>query len=58
MDHKLSHDIKGSFVELNLRKRKWLPFGLYHLPSQSNEHLFNQVKKVLICKKNFMKDIC
>ena len=58
MDHKLSHDIKGIFVELNLRKRKWLPFGLYHLPSQSNEYLSNQVKKVLICKINFMKDIC
>ena len=26
-DHKLSHDIKGIFVELNLRKNKWLLFG-------------------------------
>ena len=26
-DHKLSHDIEGIFVELNLRKKKWLLFG-------------------------------
>ena len=35
-DHKLSHDIEGIFVELNLRKNKWLLFGSYHPPSQSD----------------------
>ena len=44
-DHKLPHDIEGIFVELNLRKKKWLLFGSYHPPSQSDEHLFHQVKK-------------
>ena len=34
-DHKLPNDIEGIFVELNLRKKKWLIFGSYHLPSQS-----------------------
>ena len=32
-DHKLSHDIEGIFVELNLRKNKWLLFGSYHPPA-------------------------
>ena len=29
-DHKLPHDFEGIFVELNLRKNKWLLFGSYH----------------------------
>ena len=44
-DHKLPHDIEGIFVELNLRKKKWLLFGSYHPPSQSDEYFFHQVKK-------------
>ena len=31
-DHKLIHDIEGIFVELNLRKKKWLLLGSYHPP--------------------------
>ena len=51
-DHKLSHDIEGIFVELNLRKNKWLLFGSYHPPSQSDEYFFNHVKNGLdICSK-------
>ena len=46
-DHNLPHDIEGNFVELNLRKKKWLLFGLYHPPSQSDEYFFHQVKKAL-----------
>ena len=46
-DHKLTHDIEGIFVELNLRKKKWLLFGSYHPPSQSDEYFFHQVKKGL-----------
>ena len=42
-DHTLPHDIEGIFVELNLRKNKWLLFGSYHPPSQSDE-FFNHVK--------------
>ena len=45
-DHKLPHDIEGIFVELNLRKKKWLLFGSYHPSSQSDE-FFHQVKKGL-----------
>ena len=47
-DHKLPHDIEGIFVELNLRKRKWLLFGSYHPPSQSNKYFFYQVGKGLV----------
>ena len=51
-DHKLPHDIEGIFVELNLRKKKWLLFGSYHPPSQSDEYFFHQVKKGLdMCSK-------
>ena len=46
-DHKLPHDIEGIFVELNLRKKKWLLFGSYQPPSQSDEYFFHQVKKGL-----------
>ena len=46
-DHKLSHDIEGIFVELNLRKNKWLLFGSYHPLSQSDEYLLNRVKNGL-----------
>ena len=37
-DLKLPHDIEGIFVELNLRKNKWLLFGSYHPPSQSDDY--------------------
>ena len=58
-DHKLPDDAEGIFVELNLRKKKWLPFGSYHAPSQSHDYFFHiKLKKVLIFKANFMKDIC
>ena len=43
----ISYHIEGIFVELNLRKKKCLLFGSYHPPSQSDEHFFHQVKKVL-----------
>ena len=33
-----------SYQDLNLRKHKWLLFGSYHPPSQSDEYFFNHVK--------------
>ena len=45
-DHKLPHT-EGIFVELNLRKYKWLLFGSYHPPSQSDEYFFDHVKNGL-----------
>ena len=54
-DHKLPHDIEGIFVELNLRKKKWLLFGSYHPPSQSDDYFFHQVKKGLDMYSKFYK---
>ena len=31
-------------MKLNLRKNKWLHFGSFHPPSQSDEYFFNNVK--------------
>ena len=46
-NQKLPHDIEEIFVELNLRKNKWLLFGSYHPLSQSDEYLLNRVKNGL-----------
>ena len=40
--HKLPGDIEGVFVEINLRKTKWLIFGTYRPPNQSAEYFFKQ----------------
>ena len=53
VDQKLLHDIEGIFIELNLRKKKWLLFGSYHPPSQSDEYFFHQVKKRLDMHSKF-----
>ena len=39
--HKLSYDTEGIFIEINLRKTKWLIFGTYRPPSQSVEYLLS-----------------
>ena len=44
MNHNSPHDIEVIFVELNLRYFKWLIFGSYHPPSQSDEYFFNRVE--------------
>ena len=45
--YKLPSDIEGIFIELNFRKSKWLLFGTYHPPSQSDNYYFDQVGKAL-----------
>ena len=37
--------MEGLFVELNLRKCKWLLFGTYHSPSQADICYFDNVDK-------------
>ena len=39
--HFFPDDIEGIFIEINLRKTKWLIFGSYHPPSQSDSYYFN-----------------
>ena len=40
-------NLEGVFVEINLRKSKWLLFATYKPPSLSKEHYFSQVNKAL-----------
>ena len=43
-NHTLEHDIEGIFVELSLRKNKWLLFGSYHPSIRPDDYFFNHVK--------------
>ena len=45
--HVFPEDIEGIFVEINLRKAKWLLFGSYHPPSQSDQYYFHCVGRAL-----------
>ena len=38
--HTLPDDIDGMFIEIKLRKTKWLILGTYHPPSQSDDYFF------------------
>ena len=42
-NHKLPDDIEGVFIEVNLRKIKWLIFDTYHPSSQPVEYFFKHV---------------
>ena len=41
--HNFNKHIEGMFIEINLRKTRWLLFGTYHPPSQSDKEYFEQV---------------
>ena len=41
------NDIEGIFIEINLRKCKWLLFATYHPPSQCDNYFFDFVSKGL-----------
>ena len=45
--HDFPYDIEGLFVEINLRKTKWLLFGTYHPPSQNEKYFFHHLGKAL-----------
>ena len=45
--HVFPDDIEGLFIELNFRKCKWLLFGTYHPPTQSDSYYFNNLDKAL-----------
>ena len=45
--HKLPGDIEGIFIEINLRKGKWLLFGTYHPPQQQSKHFLKHVNFAL-----------
>ena len=41
--HTFPSDIEGLFVEINLRKTKWLLCGCYHPPSQNDKYFFDNL---------------
>ena len=43
----LPDDIEGVFIEINLRKVKWLLFGTYHPPNQQDYYYFYNLGKAL-----------
>ena len=45
--HKFPHDIEGLFVEINLRKTKWLLCEIYHPPSQNDKYFFDNLGTAL-----------
>ena len=45
--HVFPDNTEDLFIELNFRKVKWLLFGTYHAPSQSDSYYFNNLNKVL-----------
>ena len=45
--HVFPDDVEGLFIELNFRKGKWLLFGTYHPPTQSDSYYFNNLDKTL-----------
>ena len=38
--YSFAEDIEGIFIEINLRKCKWLLFATYHPPSQCGKYFF------------------
>ena len=47
LKHNFPDDIDGIFIEINLRKIKWLLFGTYHPPSQADNYYFDSITRAL-----------
>ena len=45
--HNFPNEIEGLFIEINLRKTKWLLFGTYHPPNQNDQYYFEHVGRAL-----------
>ena len=45
--HTFPNDIEGIFIEINIRKQKWLVLGTYHPPSQPDMYYFHQLGNAL-----------
>ena len=43
----LPDDIKGIFIEVNLRKHKWLLCATYNPPNQNDHYFFNHLGKAI-----------
>ena len=56
-NHVSPDDIEGLLIELNFRKTKWLLFGTYHPPTQSNSYYFNNLDKALDLYSHYDKKL-
>ena len=45
--HSFAEDTEGTFIEINLRKCKWLLFAMYHPPSQCDKYFFHYLRRSL-----------
>ena len=45
--HEFPSDIEGMFIELNLKKVKWLLLGTYHPPNASDSYYFEKLSNSL-----------
>ena len=45
--HNFADNIEGIFIEINLRKSKWLILGSYHPPTQNDNFYFDNVGRAL-----------
>ena len=45
--HVFPDDSEGLLIEPNFKKTKWLLFGTYHPPTQSDSYYFNNLDKAL-----------
>ena len=55
--HSFTYDIEGIFIEINLKKCKWLLFGTYHPPSQPDFYYFENVSCALDIDTKFYDKI-
>ena len=55
--HVFPDDIEGVFIEPNFRKAKWLLFGTYHPPTQSDSYYFNNLDKALDLYSHYDKNL-
>ena len=55
--HVFPDDIEGLFIELNFGKVKWLLFGTYHPPTQSDSYYFNNLDKALDLYSHYDKKL-
>ena len=46
-NHCRQGDIEHTFVEINLRKVKWLLIGIHHIPNLSDQYSLKNIKLIL-----------
>ena len=55
--HSFPYDIEGIFIEINLKKCKWLILGTYHPPSLPDSYYFENVSSALDIYTKFYNKI-